>query len=108
MKNQRNFFNQLMKRLEKSNNQNEIEKDLKKTIRSMPDKVTINSNQYYPNLNYNFYNNILKCYKHDKDKICLWRFYKNISNDQLDCKFKPNSDLEMIDFLVRTYYYSDP
>lgn len=105
---QRDNIRQFVSSLEKEPNQDTIEKMLKEFFEKSPDNVVSNTSDYYSNLNYYLYKYILKHYKHKEDKICLWRFFKNISEDQLNYKIQANAELKMMDELVRTYFYSDP
>ncbi len=99
---------ELMKTLESCSSQDKIEQLLKEEFKKYPDDITSDSNDYYSILNYHLYKFCLKHYKHNEQNVCLWRFFKSISEDQLSCEYQPNSEQEMMDFLVRTYYYSDP
>lgn len=115
-KNQKKFslsFNRdnlanLMNTLEKCSSQEKIEQILKQEFSKYSDNIIPNSKDYYSVLNYYLYKFCLKHYKHNEENICLWRFFKRISKDQLSCDYKPYSEQEMMDYLVRTYYYSDP
>ena len=61
-----------------------VENTLYKTFKSAPEDIHLDSREYYPFLSCYLYRYILKHYKHKEDKICLWRYFKNLSDDQLN------------------------
>ena len=105
---QRDNIQQLMSSLERTRGQEKIEKILYRTFKSAPENIIPNSNEYYAVLNYHLYRYILKHYKHKKDTICLWRYIKNLSDGQLNFNSQSNPELQMMDSLVRIYFYSGP
>ncbi len=109
MQKQRDDFNKLIAALEKLDNQDDIEKALSDHIKVMSGNDTEkDSSNFYSFLNYCLYKFILRGYKLNEERICLWRFYKKISSDQLNLNFKENSPQELLDYFIRTFYYSDP
>ncbi len=85
-----------------------VERILTVNFGAAPDDVIPDSDEYYAVLNYHLYRYILKHYRHKEDRICFWRFIKNLSPDQLDYKNTADPELRMSDWLVRIYFYSDP
>jgi len=98
----------LIKTLDKTSQQDEIEKLIKECFKESPYAIPNDNSNYYSLLNYYLYTFILKHYKYNEDNICMWRFFKNISIDQIECEYVEKSELEMTDLLIRTYYYSAP
>lgn len=95
-------------RLTSQQEHEEHETYLRKTFGSASDNVSPDSNDYYSILNYHLYQFILSHYKHYEDKICLWRYIKNISDDQLNYQTGTNPELQMMDHLIRVFFYSGP
>jgi class 3 adenylate cyclase len=88
--------------------QEDIEKTLYQTFEPAPENIIPNSSEYYAVLNCHLYRYILKHYKHKEDGICFWRYIKNLSEDQLNYNSESNPELQMMDSLIRIYFYSDP
>ena len=105
---QRSVIQKLMSSLEKTRGQENIEEILYRTFEPAPENIIPNSNEYYAILNYHLYRYILKHYKHKEDTVCLWRYIKNLSDDQLNYDSQSGPELQMMDSLVRIYFYSDP
>ena len=106
---QENALIELISSLEDTKGQELIEGQLVDVFMSAPDSVRPNSNTFYSVLNCFLYQNILKHYKHQEEGICLWRYIKNLPDDQLNtCHTETNSELKMLDHLIRIYFYSDP
>ncbi len=108
LSNIRNDLFNIISKLTKINSQDEVEEVLKDNFNKIPENLTPDTNQYYDLLNYYLYKFCLKHYKIGEDNICMWRFFKKISDDQLYLNYPENSNLEMMDLLIRTYYYSAP
>jgi len=86
--------------------QKKIEKMFTETFEKAPDNMLPNSAGYYAVFNYYLYRYILKHYKHRAGKICLWRFIKNLSDDQLNYKDETHPELRLMDYLVRICFHS--
>ncbi len=97
----------LITSLAKITEQLSLEKILVETFANAVE-VEATSTDYYAVLNHQLYRYILKRYKHQENHICLWRFFKNVSPDQLNYQNIPDAELQMMDSLVRVYFYSDP
>ncbi len=108
MLNEKKQIESMMNTLANIHSQSEVEKILKQTYSAMSVSGQIPSGSYYEDLNRELLRYTIRHYKDGHDRICLWRFYKKISNDQLNCVFPKGSSQEMLDYMVRTYYYSDP
>lgn len=104
---QRNAIGNCVDLLKTIKDQEQIEDILNKTLEQASDDIAPDNQDYYSVLNAHLYHHILSCYKHKKDNICLWRFIKKLSDDQLT---SDTSDypLQMLDALMRIYFYSDP
>ena len=105
---QKDEIQKLMSSLEKITGQKNIEELLYTTFEQAPENIIPNSNEYYAKLDYHLYRYILKHYKHKEEGICLWRYIKNLSYDQLNYNSQSHPELQMMDSLVRIYFYSDP
>jgi class 3 adenylate cyclase len=90
------------------NSQEEVEAVLTRTIRALPDIAAPDGPDFYSALNHQLYRNILKSYKHQESKVCIWRFIKNLSTDQLNYEPETDPALDMLDALLRVYFYSGP
>ncbi len=88
--------------------QQEVEVVLTQTFANLPDKVAPDSNTFYDALNHQLYRNILKSYKQQESSVCIWRFIKNLSTDQLNYEPDTEPALDMLDALLRVYFYSSP
>lgn len=86
--------------------QEKVEDILTRTFEAAPDSIAPDSDECHAVLNYHIYRYILKYYKHKEPNICLWRFVKNLSRDQLTDS--PHPQLKMTERLIRVYFYSDP
>ncbi len=104
---QRDNIKKLISRLEQEPIQRH-EKILTETFEPASHNLIPTSNEYYAVANYHLYHYILKHYKYKENKVCLWRYIKNLSDDQLAYKKIINPELQMMDDLVRIYFYSDP
>jgi class 3 adenylate cyclase len=99
----------LMAALAAEKGQDAIEALLSQTFRQAPhDLVPDADGSYYSILNYCLYRYILKHYKDGENNICLWRYIKTLSKDQLHYQQPGSPELSMLDHLVRIYFYSDP
>ena len=105
---QRESIHGLMNRLAEISDHNEVEKLLKEMYGNAPEDTAPDSDNYYDVLNFHLYRNIIKRYKHGLEGVCLWRFFKVLSEDQLGDTYEEGTSLEMMDHLVRTYFYSGP
>jgi len=105
---QRDKIAALISVLEKTTNQADVEAKLAETFECLPDNLVPDSACYYSILNFHLYQYSLKHYKHKKKNVCLWRYIKNLSDDQLNYKTVPDPELKMLDHLVRLYFYSGP
>lgn len=88
--------------------QETVERILSQTFESAPDNIIPDSDEYYSAFNYYLYKYILKRYKHKRGEVCFWRFIKNLSDEQLGYKNETNPELQLMDYLVRVYFHSDP
>ena len=104
---QADTINRLISTLERIPH-HEHEQLLVNTFGQAPDQLVPNSNAYYSVLNYYLYHFILSRYKHNQNNVCLWRFIKNLSDDQLNYRAESDPELQMMDHLVRVYFYSGP
>ncbi len=98
----------LITRLTAMNDQDKIEAEIKRTFAGSPEPNRPDGGDYYETLNWGLYRYIQKMYRDGEDGMCVWRFYKKISGDQLSCCPEPGSTLHALDALFRVYYYSDP
>ncbi len=94
--------------LETISDQEAVEKIITQTFETAPDNICPDSHGYYSVLNYQLYRYVLKHYKQKENRVCLWRFIKNLSGDQLQYANLENPELRMMDWLIRLYFYSDP
>ncbi|RLC03895.1 MAG: hypothetical protein DRI57_28740 [Deltaproteobacteria bacterium] len=94
--------------LETISDQETAEKIIIQTFETAPDNICPDSHGYYSVLNYQLYRYVLKHYKQKESRVCLWRFIKNLSGDQLQYANLENPELRMMDWLIRLYFYSDP
>lgn len=97
-----------MSLLKKIQSPEQAEKILIQMFESAPDLLVPDSADYNDMLNFQLYKYIVKSYKKKSDNICLWRFIKNLSCDQLDYEKNADSKLILLDSLIRIYLYSDP
>lgn len=105
---QRNLINQLLVDLATPADQQTVEDKLSATFQAAPNNVVPNSDNYYSMLNQQLYRFILKHYQHNEEQICLWRFIRNLSDDQLNYQSNHDPELKMLDHLLRIYFYSEP
>lgn len=94
--------------LETIGDQETAEKIMTQTFETAPDNICPDSEGYHSVLNHHLYRYVLKHYKHKEERVCLWRFIKNLSGEQLQYAGLENPELKMTDWLVRMYFYSDP
>ncbi|MDM8514627.1 adenylate/guanylate cyclase domain-containing protein [Desulfobacterales bacterium HSG16] len=107
-----------LRQLEHADIQENIETIISKAFSRMADKITpdiitpdeIKSGtlEYTSTLSYDLYDFILKHYKYNINEICFWRFIKKLPRNQLFMKLENDPHLEMLDYLIRIYFYSDP
>ena len=102
-----NAIHDLIARLDKTTDQREVEKILASAFSGMDKNISMVGDDYYTVLNYHLYRYILKYYGDREEKICLWRFFKNLSKDQLTWPYA-EKELSLMDHLVRIYFYSGP
>jgi len=88
--------------------QAEVEASLSQLFATMPDHIRPDSTDYYGALNAQLYRYILKSYKQQESGMCIWRYIKNLSPDQLNYQPQTNPTLDLLDALLRVYFYSDP
>jgi len=107
---QRDNINKLILSLEQTDDPHKREDLLSGTFESAPDNIRPDSDAYYSVLNYYLYQYSLKHYKHLEERMCLWRFIKNLPKAQLDYEKEEtnSSELHMMDRLIQVYFYSDP
>ena len=105
---QRENIEQLIATLETTTQQEAVETVLKNSLSQAPAAVVPNSNDYYSIVTYHLYRFALKHYQCHEQNICVWRYIKNLSSDQLNHKYETDPELQMMDQLLRTYFYSDP
>ncbi len=94
--------------LEKMDASELIEKKLLETFSAAPDCAISQPKNFYSQVNCYLYKYILKHYKYGANRICMWRFIKNFSPDQLCQLENAGPELRLMDRLVRIYFYSDP
>jgi len=87
--------------------QDAIEAKLRETFKDAPLEIEPDSDDYYSLMNYHLYNNIVKMYRDGESHVCLWRFYKKLSDDQLNTE-NQDEEISMLDSLVRVYFFSEP
>ena len=102
------FIHDQLATLPDLNSQEEAEAVLTRTISVLPDIAVPDATDFYSALNHQLYRNILKSYKHQESSVCIWRFIKNLSPDQLNYEAEPNPALDMLDTLLRVFFYSGP
>lgn len=105
------FFRSSIEKLKTKNVQKEIEEQLNELFTIMPENIPIIKNNYYTALCENLFNGGIKAYKKNENNVCIWRFMKKISDDQLENINNKNfkgSYLELLDILMRIYFYSEP
>jgi len=105
---QHNILKNLITTLNKQSNQDLIEQILVDTFKQAPDPIIPNITNYYTRLNSQLHRYVLKCYKHGEEDICLWRYIKNLSNEQLNYQDNCHPEIELLDYLMRVYFFSDP
>jgi class 3 adenylate cyclase len=104
---QRQTIKDLINSLNGMVGQDVIEAKLQETFKDAPLEIEPDNGDYYCQLNYHLYNNIVKMYRDGESHVCLWRFYKKLSSDQLKTEGQ-NESLSMLDSLVRVYFFSEP
>lgn len=108
LSNQLHALIDLMAALEQVDDQAVVEQMLTDAFESLPDGLESVANDYYSVLNAHLYHHVLNCYKHQEDNVCLWRYIKTLSGDQLNYQHGMTPSLHMLDHLMRVYFYSDP
>jgi class 3 adenylate cyclase len=98
----------LINDLSKITDQSTIEEKLKTEIPKLSAFIDLDESNYYSTLNYHLYRNIFKAYSENEKNVCMWRFTKKLSKDQLSLDFKDNPNLQLLDSLTKVYFYSDP
>ena len=105
---QREQIHRCLASLQKTSTQEMIEQVLADTFGQAPENIRPNSETYYSVVNYHLYRFIIKQYKYQEDRICCWRFIKDLSYDQLNYTQESHPEINMLDALIRVYYYSAP
>lgn len=108
MQEQLKSLDELLTELATLSDQNLIEEKISQCFQKLPKQIYINANNYYSNLNYHLYRYVHKLYVEKEEGVCMWRFMKNISSDQLSLKYEENPPLQLLDYLTKIYFYSDP
>lgn len=97
-------------RLEAQTDQPAIEGILKELFRNAPDGLLPDACNFYAVYACQLYRYLLQHYGRAQQSLCLWRFMKTISPDQLD--YDPLGDspeeMRLLDALIRLYLYSEP
>ncbi len=78
------------------------------TFADAPESIVPDARRFEAVVNAHLYRYILKCYRHNTDRLCLWRFIKNLSPEQLRHDTEKDPDLKLLDALTRIYLYSGP
>lgn len=99
---------QLISLLASQAKQTSIEATLYEAFKAAPDEMASLPNDYYSVLNSQLYRFVIKHYKHGEEDICMWRYIKNLSADQLNIDSLNQPSLRLNDYLIRLYFYSDP
>lgn len=105
---QREYLHTSLASLKTASTQEMIEQVLSKTFARAPENILPNSETYYALVNYHLYRFIIKHYQHQEERVCFWRFIKDLSYDQLNYTRESNPEIKMLDALIRVYYYSEP
>lgn len=97
-------------RLEKETKQHNIEAILKKLFQKAPDGLLPDARTFYAVFSCQLYRYLLKHYQQGCTNLCLWRFLKTVSMDQLDYvpEKEPRLEMRLLDALIRLYLYSEP
>lgn len=101
-------IDECMAMLKKIQDPEQAENILIQVFESAPENIAPDSDDYHDVLNCQLYKYIVKSYKKKSKNICLWRFIKNLSRDQLDYDKNTRHDLLLLDSLIRIYLYSAP
>jgi class 3 adenylate cyclase len=96
-------------RLEEKTEQPAIEKTLKALFRNAPPGLLPDARTFYAVFSSQLHRYLLKHYRQGQKGLCLWRFLKTISPDQLDYgPRKRTPEMGLLDALIRLYLYSEP
>lgn len=99
----------LIKKLDSLEGQQAVESELKQAVSDFPVEIPVKESDYYSHINAQLVKMIISHYKEGRERVGLWRFYKNLSEDQLDIDhYEDKPSLALFDKLVRIYFYSDP
>lgn len=85
-----------------------VEISLRALFSGLPPEWQDLSPDYYCRASARLYEGIVDCYRHGDEDVCLWRFVRRLSGDQLGSEFIPGTPLDVFDLLLRIYYYSEP
>ncbi|GBC60855.1 adenylate/guanylate cyclase domain-containing pr otein [Desulfonema ishimotonii] len=105
---QNEMIGRCMARLRAVERPEEVEPVLYDVFKNAPVAIWPDSDAYEDMLNADLYRHILRHYRFKKENLCLWRFIKNLPPEQLDDTAPPRPALQMLDDLIRIYFYSDP
>lgn len=105
---QREALHTCLASLKTTSTQEMVEQVLAETFAGTPENIVPNSETYYSVVNYHLYRYILKHYQHQEKRVCVWRFIKDLSYDQLNYTHENHPEIKMLDALIRVYYYSAP
>lgn len=86
----------------------DIEERIRDIFESSPDALEEESGNFNSCVNRELYKFILKHYRYGEGNICFWRFIKNISKPELELDYHSNPDLNLMDSLIKIFFYSDP
>jgi len=107
---QREAIMDALGRLEAQTEQPAIEAILKGLFRQAPDGLPPDACTFYADYACQLYRYLLKHYGRGQEDLCLWRFMKTVSPDQLD--YAPEGphpeEMRLLDALIRLYLYSEP
>ncbi len=99
---------QVIRKLERAPTQEAVDEILFGAFGRVSQGLSADSNDYYEVLNLQLHRYIEKCYAGGEPSICLWRFIKILSPDQLAKNHRERPDLAMLDRLIRMFFYSGP
>ncbi len=85
-----------------------VEATLYQAFCNAHDELAVNSTDFTTIFNQQLYRYILKHYKHGEEQICLWRFIKSLTPQQLEYQQSNDEAVILNDHLLRVYFYSDP
>lgn len=105
---QSGIIQECMSMLNNISSPEQAEQILNRTFGACPGNIVPDSDTYNDILSFELHRYIIKSYKHKKQNVCLWRFIKNLSQDQLNYENNTDPALNLLDSLIRIYLYSDP